>query len=180
MSFLELVKGRRSIRTYEKQDIKRGELELCVEAACYAPSACNSQPWKFIIVDNPFVKNLITKNIFSDLYSMNTFAKNAPAFIAIVEEGIKFPAWIGAKLKNTDFRKIDIGIACAHIILQAQELGIGTCILGWFDEKKLKKILSVPFYKKIALVIALGRFDQRILPEKHFKSRNETISYNKY
>ncbi|MFC1479856.1 nitroreductase family protein [Candidatus Omnitrophota bacterium] len=179
-TFLQLVKSRRSIRKYDKRLINREDLESCVEAARYAPSACNSQPWKFIIIDDPLKKKLVTQNVFSGSYKMNTFARTASAFIAIISEKTKLPAWIGGKLRNTDFKRIDIGIASEHIVLQAEDLGIGTCILGWFNERKLKKILSVPRAKKIDLIIALGYPTQQELPKKALKDKSGTVSFNKY
>ena len=180
MTFIDLAKSRRSIRAYDKRIIKREDLESCVEAARYAPSACHSQPWKFIIIDDPAKREVISKTVFSGHYDMNAFARDASAFIAIVSENVKLPAWLGGKLRKTDFRRIDVGIACAHLVLQAQELGIGTCILGWFNEQKLKRVLSVPFYKRIELLIAMGYPFQDELPEKELKSRDSAISFNIY
>ena len=180
MNFFELVKSRRSVRAYDDRAISREDLESCVEAARHAPSSCNSQPWKFIIIDDPAGKKATAKNVFSGLYKMNAFAGEAAAFIVLVSEKVKFAAWAGEKLRNTDFKRIDTGIACAHLVLQARELGIGTCILGWFNEKMLKKILSVPPMKKIELVIALGYPAQPEVPEKHLKDKNEVCSFNKY
>ena len=155
-TFLDLAKTRKSTRSYKDQKISRQDLELCAEAARYAPSACNSQPWKFIIVDDPALKNSIKNEAFSGIYSLNTFAGNATAFIIQISEKIKRPAWLAGQLTNTNFRLIDTGIACSHVVLQAQELGIGSCILGWFNHKKLKKALNIPRNKKVELVIALG------------------------
>lgn len=180
MKFTDLVKSRRSVRVYDKRNIKREDLELCIEAARHAPSACNSQPWKFIIIDDIAKKELIAASVLSGLYSMNTFAHKADVFIAIVSEKIKFLSWLGAKLRKTDYRHIDIGIACCQLLLQAQELGIGTCILGWFDERRLKKILSVPPVKKIELVIALGYPKNAKPADKYLKDKSEIISFNKY
>jgi len=180
MTFIDLAKARRSVRAYDKRSIKREDLELCVDAARHSPSACHSQPWKFIVIDDPAKREVIAKTIFSDHYDMNAFARDAAAFIAIVSENVKLPVWLGGRLRQTDFRRIDVGIACSHIVLQAQELGIGTCILGWFDEKKLKRVLSVPFYKKVELLIALGYPLQDDLPEKQLKSRDHTVSFNIY
>jgi len=179
-TFLDLIKQRRSIRAYEARPIAREDLELCVEAARYAPSTCNAQPWKFIAVDDANTKTAISKHVFSGFYNMNSFAKEAAAFVAVVSERTKFPAWLAGKFRSTDFRHIDIGIACAHIVLQAQELGIGTCVLGWFNEKKFKKILSVHPLKKIELVIALGYPKDAQLHEKALKDKKETVSFNKY
>ena len=178
-AFLELVKERRSIRTYQKRPVTRKDLELCVEAARHSPSACNSQPWKFLVIDDDATKEAISKNVFSGLYNMNVFAQEAAAFITMVSGKTKFPVWLGGKIRNTDFRHIDIGIACGHLVLQAQELGIGTCILGWFSERKLKKILHVPALKKIELVIALG-YPLEEPHEKDLKEKTETVSFNKY
>ena len=86
MNFIELVKSRRSVREFTNRAIERSSLELCVEAARYAPSACNSQPWKFIIVDDPTRKNEISENIFSGIYDMNTFAREAAAFIVLISK----------------------------------------------------------------------------------------------
>ncbi len=178
--FLELVKSRRSVRAFGGRAIRRADLELCVEAARYAPSACNSQAWKFIVIDDAEKKQQVAEKAFSGLYGMNAFAREAAAFIAVISEKLKFPAWAGGKLRNTDFRRIDIGIACEHIALQARELGIGTCILGWFDERRLKKIFRVPRGKKIELVIAMGYPAQPKLPEKYLKDKGEVVSFNGY
>ena len=148
MNFTELAKNRRSVRKYMNKLIKHDNLELCVEAARYAPSACNSQPWKFIIVNNSPEIDKIKKNAFNGIYKMNTFAKDASAFIIIISEKMKIAAWLGSKISRTRFRSIDIGIACSHIALQAEDLGIGTCILGWFNARRIKQALSIPRSKK--------------------------------
>lgn len=178
--FLELAKSRRSIRFYNKRDLPRRELELCVEAARQSPSACNSQPWKFIIVDDPKVKKSVAETLSSKPYSMNTFASEAAAYIVMVSESMKFSAWAGSKLLNMDYKRIDIGIACAHLVLQAQELGIGSCILGWFNEGKLKKILNIPRSKRIELVISMGYPGKYISKEKNLKDKKEVLAFNGY
>ncbi len=126
-TFIGLAKSRRSIREYDGSRIERTDLESMIEAARYAPSACNSQPWRFIIVDDPSKKKTLAKEALSGLHSMNSFAHDASAYIVILSDRIKPFAWLGQKIKNTDFRRMDIGIACSHLILQAQDIGIGTC-----------------------------------------------------
>lgn len=179
-TFLDLARARRSLRSYTEKLIDRKDLELCVEAACLAPSACNTQPWKFIIVDDEKVKEEVSEKVFSGAYQMNTFAKKAAAFIAVIAEKTSLPALVGGKLRNTDYRLTDTGIATSHICLQAEELGIGTCILGWFDEKELKKILGIPKGKKVALLISLGYPEEGEVKEKIIKEKTETVSFNKY
>ena len=179
-SFMELVKSRRSIRFYAKREIQRSDLEVCVEAASRAPSACNSQPWKFIIVDDSEVKRSVAEILSSGTYNMNALSAKATAYIVIVSEHMKLSAWAGAKLLNMDYKRIDIGLACSQLILQAQELGIGSCILGWFNERKLKKLLKIPRSKRIELVISMGYSGDYRLKEKKLKDKKEVIAFNSY
>ena len=180
MTFLELARSRRSIRSYEPRAIPREDLEKCVEAARLAPSACNSQPWKYIIIDDPQTRSKFLKKVFAPPFQLNAFADNASAFAVIVSEKTKFPAWMGSKLRRTDFRKIDLGISCAHFVLEARDLGIGTCILGWFNENWIKKTIKIPFSKKIELVISMGYPRDKELREKMVKPSSETVGYNEY
>ncbi len=170
-NLLKLIKSRRSVREFTGQQIDRKHLELCVEAARYAPSACNSQPWEFIIIDDPQKMRSISDRVFSGPYSMNIFARKAAALIAIVSERQKLAPWLGGIVRNTDFRLIDIGIACEHLVLQATELGIGTCILGWFNEKELKRSLSIQSSRKIDLLIALGSPAETEHKERRLKDK---------
>ena len=181
MNFTDLAAGRRTTRRYKKNSpIPRELLEKCANSARFSPSACNSQGWKFLVVDNPAITEKISGEVLSGIHKMNSFASDAAAFIAIVSEDIKSSAWAGGKLMGTDFRFVDTGIACAHIVLQAEDLNIGTCILGWFNERRLKKILSIPRRKKVKLLIALGYPEKITKREKPLKPRNETISFNSY
>ncbi|MDP8298586.1 MAG: nitroreductase family protein [Candidatus Tantalella remota] len=179
-SFIELAKKRRSTRVYDPRPIDRKDLDTCVEAALLSPSACNSQPWKFIIIDDASLKESISSRVITGRYSMNTFASGAAAFIAVVAEPVKLPSWVGGKLRGTDFQKIDLGIACENLCLEAEDLGIGTCMLGWFNERRLKKMLKVPRSRKIELLISLGYPTPREVPNRRLKEREEVLSHNKY
>ena len=179
-TFISLAKSRRSIRNYSTAAIPKRDIARCAESARYAPSACNSEPWKFVIVDDSAQIKKIAKTVLSGPYKMNSFAHNAGAFIAIISEKVKLPAFLGGILRKTNFAKIDIGIACAHLVLEAQDLGIGSCILGWFNEKKLKRVLKIPRSKKIELLIAFGYPKDKKLPKRNLKHRDEVISFNKY
>ena len=181
MDFIKLAASRRSTRRYKKDlPVPREHLEICADSARRSPSACHSQPWKFVIVDDKTLSSKISKHVVSGIYKMNSFASDATAFIAIVSEKVKTPAWAGGKLMGTDFSLVDAGIACAHIVLQAEDLGIGTCILGWFNERRLKKILSIPRGKKVKLLIAMGYPEEKPVREKSLKPRDKTISFNSY
>lgn len=156
MEFETLIKQRQSVRKYQNKPIEREKLEKIIEAVHLAPSACNSQPWKLIIVDGPELKEQVARATFNDIISFNRFALEAPVIAVLVIEKAKLIAQIGGSIKNQEYPQYDIGIAAAHLCLQAAELGLGTCMIGWFNEKKLKRLLNVPGKLKIGLVITLG------------------------
>ena len=138
-----------------------------------------AQPWKFIIVTEPDLVAKIADAATAPLLGMNTFVNQAPVQIVIVREKPNFTSKIGASIKDKDYSLIDIGIASENICLQAKAEGIGSCMLGWFDEPRVKKLLGVPKDKRVELIITLGYSlsDQR---EKRRKPAEETVSYNKY
>lgn len=152
MDFLSLTKTRQSCRKFDnKKEVSKEDIDYCLEAARLAPSACNAQPYKFIVCLNESGKD-VADCIHS--MGMNRFALDASCFIVICENNYSISAALGSKIKDQDFRSIDIGIAAAHITLAAAEKGLATCILGWFDEKKLKQLLGVK--NRIRLIIAVG------------------------
>ena len=75
---------------------------------------------------------------------------------------------------------MDIGIAAEHFCLQAADEGLGTCIIGWFNEKKVKKMLSIPMLKRVELVITVGFSADEKIPPKKRKTMDEILSCNKY
>jgi nitroreductase len=156
MTFQELINLRQSVRKYSETPVEREKIEKIIEAVHIAPSACNSQPWKIIIVDNQELKNEVAKATFSKAINFNKFTVEAPVIAVLVIEKAKLIAQIGGSIKDMEYPKIDIGIAAAHFCLQAAELGLGTCMIGWFDEKKIRQLLNIPEKRKIGLVITLG------------------------
>jgi nitroreductase len=176
-TFLELVKNRYSLRSYKKDRISRSDIDTCLEAARLAPSACNSQPWSFIVIDEPEKKESIAQAAFSGIYSMCAFAKDAPVLIIVITERSNYAARLGQFLKGTHYNLIDIGIACEHLLLQATELGIGSCWLGWFDEKKVKKSLGLKKSVHIDTILSLGYPRDQTVPEKKRKDLAEIRKY---
>ncbi len=100
MNFLELVKKRQSVRNYLSKPVPREIIERCAEAARLAPSACNSQPWKFIVVDEPDKKMRLADAAFSGVYSVCKFVKRAPVIVVVVTEKMSYAARVGAFLKK--------------------------------------------------------------------------------
>ncbi len=176
--FLSLVKARQSDRAYDiERPVEPDKLDRILEAARLAPSACNAQPWKFVVITDPDLAVKVGKATAG--LGMNKFAKNAPVHILIVEESANITSILGGKVKDKHFPLIDIGIAAAHISLAAEDEGLGSCILGWFDEKELKKLTGIPANKRILLDITIG-YPTKEKRKKSRKDKDKVISYNKY
>ena len=180
MSFLDLANKRYSVRNYKDTPIPREKIKRCIEAARLAPSACNSQPWKFIVVDDPNLVKDLAKAAFEGILDFNHFAFKAPVLILIVSQRQKTLAKIGGIVKKKNFSQMDIAITAEHFCLQAAENGLGTCMLGWFNEQKVKKILSIPKPKRVELILSLGFSADKITPHKKRKNIDEILSFNKY
>jgi nitroreductase len=177
--FLDLIISRQSDRKYSEAPVERDKLDRIAEAGRMAPSACNAQPWKFIVVDDRELINKIAIASSAKLIGMNSFVAQAAAIIVIVRENPNLSSKVGATIKKKDYSLIDIGIATENICLQAKAEGIGSCIIGWFDEGDMRKILSIPRSKRVELIITLG-YSLSSPREKRRKPPEETISYNKY
>ncbi|MBA7699025.1 5,6-dimethylbenzimidazole synthase [subsurface metagenome] len=181
MALLDLIKHRKSVRDFLDRPVEREKIMMCLEAARLAPSACNSQPWRFIVVDDERLKNKLCGAAFSGIYSMNSFCKMAPVMVVVISEKAKFLARIGGMFQGTKYYLIDIGIAVEHFVLQAEDLGLGTCWIGWFNEQAVKSILNVPQNKKIDVLIALGYYDREKLGPEHDREPIAKIaSFNSY
>ena len=181
MALLDLIKHRRSVRNFLDKPVEREKIAKCLEAARLAPSACNAQPWRFIVVDDEELKGKLCHAIFGGIYSLNSFCQKAPVIVAIVSERLRFVSAIGGMLRGTKYYLVDIGIAGEHFVLQADELGLGTCWIGWFNERAAKRILGVPRHKKVDFLIALGYYDGKKSPSRHKRRPiNRMSSFNSY
>jgi nitroreductase len=156
MRFDELILARRSVRQYQPKAVEPEKLQALIEAVRMAPSASNSQPWKLILVDDPAIRDQVAKATFSKAVSFNKFAAQAPVIAVLAIEQHSLITQVAGWLAKRPFYLIDIGIAAAHFCLQAAYLGLGTCMLGWFDESEIKNILHIPRSTRIALLITLG------------------------
>lgn len=177
MEFQELILKRQSDRKYLPTPVEEDKILKCIDAARLSPSACNAQPWTFVVVEEDNLRLEVEKAASG--MGMNNFAVQAPVIIAIVLEKPNFTSKIGSVIKDKEYPLIDIGIAANQFCLQAAELGLGTCILGWFDEKKIKKLLNVPSSKRIPILITLGYSDAR-LRGKTRKPIDKMYKQNKY
>ncbi|MCX6334612.1 MAG: nitroreductase family protein [Bacteroidia bacterium] len=176
---LEIISTRQSDRKYSDKPVEQDKLDRITEAGRISPSACNGQPWRFIVVTDQAILKKVADAASAKLLKMNTFLHQATAMIVVIREGSNITSQVGGTVKAKDYSLIDIGIASENICLQAEAEGLGSCMVGWFDEVKVKKLLSVPRSKRIELIITLGysEAEQRI---KKRKLKKEVVSYNKY
>lgn len=176
---LEFILRRQSERKYKDKPVEQEKLDRVLEAARMAPSACNAQPWKFVAVTDKELLSRIADAASAKLLGMNTFIGQAPVIIVIVREKPNFSSKVGGTIKSKDYSLIDIGIATENICLQALAEGLGTCIIGWFDEGRLRSILGIPSSKRVELIITLG-YAAGEYRQKKRKPKDETVTYNKY
>jgi nitroreductase len=177
--FQQLVKSRRSIRRYLDKPVEREKILTCIEAARLAPSADNVQPWRFLIIDDPDLKAQFSKEVFSGIYFVTKFAAKAPVLIMILARLDIIANRIGKQIQNIHYYYIDIGIAGEHIVLQAEELGLGTCWIGWFNPRKARKFLKIPRKYKIVSLMAMGYYERKPSRERIRKKLEEIVWFNK-
>ena len=177
-SFLELAQARQSDRSFEPgRTIEREVLERIMEAGRIAPSACNGQPWHFTVITDKELLPQVGKATAS--LGMNKFVKDASALVLITYESTNLTSRLGCGIKDKDFPMMDLGIASAYITLAAEDEGVGSCILGWFDEKKIKQLAGIPEKKRLMLIIALG-YAAKPKRKKVRKEWEKVVSFEKY
>ena len=152
MNFTEIALKRQSCRSYDPNKPVADEMIMTIlESARLSPSACNGQPYHITVCKNEKAKD-IAEHVTG--LGMNKFAKDAPVMLVISEEDYVATAAFGARVKKNDYRSIDIGIVASYITAEATAQGLGTCILGWFDDEKIRNVCSLS--KPVRLVITLG------------------------
>ena len=152
MNFSKIALNRQSCRSYDKERaVEEEKLSAVLESAILAPSACNSQPYHFTVCKGDLAKRVAECTMGM---GMNRFSADAPVIIVVSEDSYSASAAIGSKLKHNDYRSIDIGIAVAYLTSEATAQGLSSCILGWFDNDKIKKLCALD--TDVRLVVTLG------------------------
>lgn len=173
MNFMEIALRRQSCRSYdESRPVEPEKLEAILEAARLAPSACNGQPYHLTVCRGQAAKDVAAATMGM---GMNKFASQAPVLIVVSEQPYVKSAAVGAKLKNNDYRSIDIGIATAYLTAEAAAQGLSTCILGWLDDEKIRKICNLTMPVRLVITLGYGK-DGDPLRTKKRKERSELIS----
>ena len=152
MNFKEIAQQRQSCRSYAPdRDVEQEKLDLILETARLSPSACNGQPYHVTVCKGEVAKKVAKA---TQSMGMNKFATDAPIMLVISERPYVASAALGARVKGNDYRSIDIGILSAYITCEATAQGLGSCIIGWLDSDKIKKICNLE--GEVRLVISLG------------------------
>ena len=171
MNFNEIAQARYSCRSYDSaRPIEEEKIQAILEAGRLAPSACNGQPYHFTVCRGETAKAVAAA---TQGMGMNKFASQAPVCIVISEKPYVKSAALGAKVKGNDYRSIDIGIATAYITAEATAQGLGTCILGWLDDKKIREICGLEY--PVRLVLTVGYPADANRPKKR-KDLDELVS----
>jgi nitroreductase len=176
----KLIRRRRSIRRYLPTPVEKEKLRTCLEAARVAPSAHNAQSWRFLVVDDPEIKARFAATAFSGIYKMTRFAAQAPVLVLVLAELDFLANRLGRQMQGVNFYLLDLGIAGEHFVLQAEELGLSTCWIGWFNIRRTRKFFKIPRKFKIVALFALGYAASRPPREGVRKPFEEIVRFNTF
>ena len=174
MNFTEIANTRQSCRAYDPaRDVEEEKLNAILESARLSPSACNGQPYFMTVCRGESAKS-VTKAVQG--MGMNKFVSDVPVLIVISEMPYVASAALGAKVKGNDFRSIDIGILSAYITAEAAAQGLGSCILGWVDDPKIREICSLEGTVRLVIAIGYAKEGDKLRTKKR-KSTEELIKF---
>jgi len=170
----EILNLRYSCRAYDSRPVSEGDLTAICEAARLAPSACNSQTWRFVVVRD---RNLISRVCDEAMRPVirNQWMKEAPVLIVGCSKLDILANKIGSAVTGIEYYQIDLGIAMEHMVLKATELGLGTCWIGWFKEEKIKEILGIPGIIRVTALLTVGYPGTGVSAGKKRKSLEEIV-----
>ena len=154
-SFIELAAARHSCRNYLEKPVSDDAIKKCLLAAQLAPSACNKQPWRFVIVRERAKLDAICEKALLPGIPM-PWLKKAPVIVALCSQRSIETHWLAPLLSGVQYDLVDVGIAGEHFVLAAEAQGLATCWIGWFKARPLKRILGIPLSVKPLSLISLG------------------------
>lgn len=174
MNFTEIAENRQSCRAYDPdRAIEQEKLDKILASARLAPSACNGQPYQITVCRGDTARQVA---LATQGMGMNKFAINAPVLIVLSEMPYVATAALGARVKKNDYRSIDIGIAAAYITAEATAQGIGSCILGWLDDEKIRAVCGMEGTVRLVITLGYAKDGDHLRPKKR-KDPAELIKY---
>ncbi len=160
MNFIEIAKLRQSCRAYDPtRAVEQSKLDSILEAARLSPSACNGQPYHITVCKGEAAQKVAKS---TQGMGMNKFASDAPILLVLSEMPYVASAALGAKVKKNDYRSIDIGILSAYITAEAAAQGLGSCILGWFDDGEIRKICGIDGAVRLVITVGYAKADDKL------------------
>lgn len=173
MNFYEIAQNRQSCRSYDAaRPVEEEKIAAILESARLSPSACNGQPYHFTVCRGENAKAVAKATMGM---GMNKFAADAPVLLVISEKPYVKSAAVGAKVKKNDYRSIDIGIASAYITAEAAAQGLGSCILGWFEDGDIRKLCGLDGAVRLVITIGYPKENDK-LREKKRRSLEELVT----
>ena len=174
MNFTEIAENRQSCRSYDPAHmVEEEKLHAILRAAQLSPSACNGQPYHFTLCRGEAAQQVAKATMGM---GMNKFAADAPVLLVISEKPYCKSAALGAKVKGNDYRSIDIGIAAAYITAEAEAQGLGSCILGWLDDEKIRSICNLEGTIRLVITIGYAKEDDKLRNKKR-KELGELVTF---
>ena len=174
--YFDLIARRESCRNFDpNRPVEHEKLQRCAEAAWIAPSACNGQPWKYLIVTNTDLNEKL-RPLMMEL-GMNKFVKNCPAFAVVLEENTILKVSLSQKFKDQDFAPIDVAFSASQFCYAATEQGLSTCIIGWHNEQKIRELFGLPKSTRVRLILAVGYAANDTLRKKQRKPIEDVIKF---
>ncbi len=174
MNFTEIAQTRQSCRKYDStKAVEQAKLDAILNVARLSPSACNGQPYHITVCTGDTAQAVAKA---TQGMGINRFVSDAPVQLVISEKPYCRTAAAGAKLKHNDYRSIDIGILAAYITAEATAQGLDSCILGWFDNEKLKDICNLDGDVRLVICLGYAAEDDKLRAKKR-KDLDELVSY---
>ncbi len=174
MNFTEIAQARQSCRSYDSsRAVEEEKLLAILQAARLAPSACNGQPYHITLCRGEAAQQVAKATMGM---GMNQFAADAPVLLVISEKPYVKTAALGAKLKGNDYRSIDIGIVAAYLTAEAAAQGLGSCILGWLDDEKIRSICTLDGTVRLVITVGYPKPEDKLRSKKR-KELSELVSW---
>jgi len=172
MDFLEIANARQSCRNFDAdREVESEKIKKIINAGILAPSACNSQPYHFTVCEGEAAKKVAK---CTTTMGMNKFVLDAPVLIVISDEPYNKTAAFGAKVKNIDYRLMDIGIATAYLTAEATAQGLGSCIIGWLNDEKIREICGIQCPVRIVVALGYAKSDDKLRTKKRKEAEKIT------
>lgn len=174
MNFTEIAENRQSCRAYDPTlEVEKEKLESILNSARLSPSACNGQPYHITVCRGEAAQKVAKA---TQGMGMNKFAMDAPVLLVISEQPYVTSAAFGARIKKNDYRSIDIGILSAYITAEAAAQGLGSCILGWFDDAEIRSVCGLDGAVRLVITVGYAKDGDKLRAKKR-KDIDELVSF---